>query len=335
VREVLQQVIAGQDLDRATTRAVFERVMAGEVSPAWLGAFLCALANKGESVEEIVGGAEAMRAAAVKVRCAAPCFDTCGTGGDGISTFNVSTTAAVVAAAKGLVVAKHGNRTNTRVSGSAEVLRALGVGIEANPDVLERCLADIGIAFLYAPLLHPAMKHAAPVRKAIRGRTIFNLLGPLTNPAGAKRQVLGVSRGHHAELLAKALAALGAERAWVVHGANGLCDLSITGPSKVVEVENGTVRQFEVRPEDAGLTTAPLSTLLVDSPEASAAAVRGILAGEAGPRREHTLLNTAAALVVGGVASDLQEGVDLAAQAIDSGAAQAKLSALIACSQGE
>jgi anthranilate phosphoribosyltransferase len=334
MREIIEYVQSGRDLDRATARTVFGGIMAGEMPADWLGAFLCALATKGESVAEIVGAASALRDAVVRIRCDAPCVDTCGTGGDGVSTFNVSTTAAIVAAAAGAVIAKHGNRTNTRVSGSAEVLRELGVNIEASVPTIERCLREVGMAFLFAPGLHPAMRHAMPARRAIRRRTIFNLVGPLTNPAGATRQVLGVSKPAHVPLMAEALAELGADHAWIVHGADGLCDLSITGPTQVAEVRSGIggVRQFVVSPEEVGLPQAPLATLLVDSPAASAAAVRGVLAGERGPRRDHTLLNAAAALVVAEIASDLREGAARAADAIDSGAAVAKLAALAACS---
>jgi anthranilate phosphoribosyltransferase len=259
---------------------------------------------------------------------------TCGTGGDGISTFNVSTTAAIIASAAGAVVAKHGNRTNTRVSGSAEVLAELGVNIDADAATLERCLAQHGLAFLYAPKLHPAMRHAAAVRKALRRRTIFNLLGPLCNPAGAARQVLGVSKPAHVPLLAEALAALGAERAWVVHGNDGLCDLTITGSTTIAELFGGSITSRTITPADAGLPESALDALLVDSPQASAAAVRAILAGERGPRRDHALLNAGASLVVYGMAADVKDGVSRAADAIDSGAAMAKLAAMAATSRG-
>lgn len=330
----LAKLVVGTSLTRDQAREVFGRIMAGEVEPAVLGAFLAALAAKGENADELVGAAEAMRAAATKVRCDRPCIDTCGTGGDGISTFNVSTTAAIIAAAAGAVVAKHGNRTNTRVSGSAEALAALGVNIDADVATVERCLAKVGIAFLYARNLHPAMKHAAPVRQALGVRTIFNLLGPLCNPAGATRQVLGVSRPAHVDLLAAALLALDAERAWVVHGADGLCDLSITGPTQIAELHEGAVRRLVVTPEDAGLSRAPLAALLVETPQESAAAVRAILDGERGPRRDHALLNAAAALVVCGSAGDLCQAVGMAATVVDSGAARRKLAELVSASHG-
>ena len=331
---MLAQVVAGEHLSRAQARQAFERIMAGEVDAPTLGAFLCALANKGEQVSELVGAAEAMRQAATKVRCARPCMCTCGTGGDGISTFNVSTTAAIIASAAGAVVAKHGNRTNTRVSGSSEVLAELGVNIDAEAPVLERCLVEVGLAFLHAPNLHPAMRHAVGVRRAIRSRTIFNLLGPLCNPAGASRQVLGVSRPEHVDLMAGALAELGAERAWVVHGADGLCDLSVTGASQVAELSGGVVRRMAVHPADVGLPPAPLPELLVESAARSATVVRAILDGERGPQRDHALLNAGAALVVYGIVGELREGVELAGKAIDDGRARAQLARLVELSHG-
>jgi anthranilate phosphoribosyltransferase len=329
VTGLLAKLTSGDDLSREEARGLFDRIMSGQVPEPVLAALLAAMATKGETVDEIVGAAEAMRAVVTPVRCAGECIDTCGTGGDGISTFNVSTTAAIIAAAAGATVAKHGNRTNTRVSGSAEVLDTLGVNINASVAVLERCLAETRIAFLFAPDLHPAMKHAMPVRKALKVRTIFNLLGPLTNPAGARRQVLGVSRPDHVELVAQVLARLGAERAMVVHGHNGLCDLTITGPTQIAEVVDGNTTARTIEPEELSLTRAPLNALLVPSASASAEAVRDILAGIPGPRRDHAVLNASAALVVAGVANDLTDGVTRAAEAIDSGRAKATLDRLV------
>jgi anthranilate phosphoribosyltransferase len=329
LKDFLAQVIAGEHLTRNQARDAFTRVMRGEVEPIMLGAFLAALAAKGEQISELVGAAEAMRAAATPVRCGRPCLCTCGTGGDGISTFNVSTTAAIIAAAAGVVVAKHGNRTNTRVSGSAECLAALGVNIEADVSVLERCLEELGIAFLYAPKLHPAMMYAAPVRKAVGVRTVFNLLGPMCNPAGAARQVLGVSRPEHLELVAGALKELGSERVWVVHGHDGLCDITITGPTEVAELHAGAIRRITIRPEDAGLPVAPLGDLMVKTPVESAATILGILHGQPGPPRDHALLNTAAALVVYGIADDLSSAISVAQESIDTGKALGKLRSLV------
>jgi len=322
MRALLAKVAAGENLTRQEARAAFEQIMTGQAEPVQIGALLAALATKGETVEEIAGAAEAMRARATPVRCRADCIDTCGTGGDGISTFNVSTIAAVIAAAAGATVAKHGNRTTTRVSGSAEALVALGVNIEADVGVLERCLEQVRIAFLFAPRLHPAMKYAVPIRKALGIRTIFNLLGPLTNPAGVKRQVIGVPRPELTDKLAEAARQLGATRVMVVHGKEGLCDLSITGPSKVTELAAGTITSYEIAPEDVGLPRGHLEDLLVDSPQASARLVREILEGKTGPARDHALLNAAAAIVIAGLAEDLRSGVALAAGAVDSGAAR-------------
>jgi anthranilate phosphoribosyltransferase len=335
MKDLIVRVQRGEHLSRVEARDAFTRIMAGEVDGPTLGALLCALATRGEVVDELVGAAEAMRAAATRVRCDRPCLCTCGTGGDGISTFNVSTTAALIAAGAGAVVAKHGNRSNTRVSGSAEVLANLGVNIEAEVPLLERCLSECGIAFLYAPRLHPAMKYAAPVRRAIRARTIFNLLGPLCNPAGASRQVLGVSRRAHVPLLAEALRELGAERAWVVHGSDGLCDLTITGTTYVAQLAAGEITTREIHPSDAGLSVAKLETLLVDAAQASAAAVRDILNGARGPRRDHALLNAAAALIVYGLADNLPDAVQRAAAAIDRGDARRALVKLAAITRAQ
>jgi anthranilate phosphoribosyltransferase len=320
LRSIFEKVTTGRDLSRDEARWVFERIMAGEVSETVIAALLGCLAVKGEAVDELVGAAEAMRAAAVRVRCDADCIDTCGTGGDGISTFNVSTTAAIIAAAAGATVAKHGNRSTTRVCGSTEVLTLLGIDVEAHPALVERSLAEARIGYLNARLLHPAMKYAAPVRQALPMRTIFNLLGPLTNPAGARRQVLGVPRPELVEKMAEALLALGATHAWVVHG-DGLCDLTITGSTLVIEVRGGRLRRFTLNPEDAGLPRARLDALRVVTPQDSADMVVRILEGERGPARDHALLNAAAALVVAGIIGDWQSGILRAGEAIDSGAA--------------
>ncbi len=324
----------GANLTRGQAREVFERIMTGQIAAEVMAEFLKALAAKGETVDEIAGAADVMNEKVTRVRCDADCIDTCGTGGDGISTFNVSTTAAIIAAAAGATVAKHGNRTHTRVSGSAEAMQHLGVNLDADVPTLERCLRECRIAFLYAPSLHPAMKHAAPVRKQLGIRTIFNLLGPLTNPAGARRQVLGTSRPELTDKLAAVLAARNVEHAWVVHGHDGLCDLTITGPTRVTEVRGGAMRTFEVSPQDVGFDPAPREVLLVDSPQASAAAILEILEGrEQGPRRRHALLNAAAALVVAELAGDLREGVARAAEAVDSTQALQTLRKLVSCSK--
>ncbi len=325
MRACLEKLIAGQDLSREESARVFHFIMSGQAHDALIGAFLAALAAKGETVDEIVGAAEAMRACVTPVRCDVDCIDTCGAGGDGISTFNVSTTAAIIAAAAGATVAKHGNVTNTRVSGSAEVLHALGVNIDCPPAIVERCLREVGIGFLFARNLHPAMQHAAPARRALGVRTIFNLLGPLTNPVGVRRQVLGVPRADLTEKMAEVLRRLGAVRAMVVHGGDGLGDLTITSETRVSELHHGAIQTRYVAPEGLGLRRAVLQDLVVASPQESAAVVRRVLSGEPGPPRDHVLLNAAAALVVAEVAEDLPHGLCLAAAAIDDGRARETL----------
>ncbi len=335
MHDVLATVVAGQNLSRSQARRVFDTIMSGSSEPALIAGFLTALATKGETVEEITGAAEAMRARLTPIRCPPDAIDTCGTGGDGISTFNVSTTAALIAAAAGAGVAKHGNRSTTRASGSAEVLEALGVNIQADVATVEGCLADVGIGFLFAPSLHPAMRYAAPVRQALGIRTVFNLLGPLVNPAGVRRQVVGVPRPDLTETLAEVLRELGSVHVWVVHGADGLCDLTATGPSRVTELRDGRIRTLEITPAECGLNTrASVDDLRVDSPAASAVAVRAILAGERSARRDHALLNAAAALIVAGIADGMPDGVARAAQAVDSGAAADTLARLVERSHG-
>lgn len=331
----LNNVVKGQDLSRREAGEAFERIMSGNASEAEIASLLTALACKGEGIDEIVGAAEAMREKVTPIACNDPdAIDTCGTGGDGISTFNVSTASAIVAAAAGATVAKHGNRTNTRASGSAEALAALGVNIDAGVPTVERCLQDCKVGFLFAIKLHPAMKYAAPVRKVLGIRTIFNLLGPLTNPARVKRQVLGVNRPELTEKIANVLARLGAVHAMVVHGMDGLCDLTITGPSRISEVRDGGVKTYDIEPRELSLERGSLEDLRVDSPEASATAIREIMAGKKGPRRDIVLLNTGAALVVAGKAKNITDGIALAADAIDSQAATETLVRLVGVSQG-
>jgi anthranilate phosphoribosyltransferase len=325
LRVYLEKLLARQSLSRAEAAEAFELIMDGQVPDAAIGALLAVLAAKGETLDELVGAAQALRSRATRIRCAPDAIDTCGAGGDGISTFNVSTTAALIAAAAGATVAKHGNLTNTRVSGSAEVLQALGVNIDCDPAVVERCLSQARIGFLFARKLHPAMRHAAAARRALGIRTIFNLLGPLTNPAGVRRQVLGVPRAELTGRLAEALGQLGTVRAWVVHGLDGLCDLTITGETQVSELRDGRIDTRRIAPEDFGLRRAALADLAVASPQQSADAVCRILAGQPGPRRDHALLNAAAALVVAGLADDLPDGLRQAAAAVDDGRAQATL----------
>jgi anthranilate phosphoribosyltransferase len=321
-RHAIELVDAGHDLPTEVCGALFADLLAGAVEFDAVVHILNGLRRKGESIDELTVAARAMRAAATPIACNDPrAIDTCGTGGDGVSTFNVSTAAAIVAAAAGATVAKHGNRTNSRASGSTEVLASLGVNVEAPPAVVERCLRDVRIGYLNAALLHPAMRHVANARKTVGGRTIFNLLGPLANPAGVRRQVVGVSHPSLLEKIARALEHLSVEHALVVHGHDGLCDLTITSESTVMELRVGTIRHYRLAPEDAGLPRGEQAALHVNSPQESAATILAILEGRPGPARDHLLLNSAAALYVAGIAPSIAEGVRHAANAIDSGAA--------------
>jgi anthranilate phosphoribosyltransferase len=328
---LIDGVVAGRSLSHEEAALVFGELVAGRLPDQRVTQFLTALADKGETVEEIVGAAEVLRRHVVRIACDDPdAVDTCGTGGDGISTFNVSTAAALVAAGAGAIVAKHGNRSNSRRSGSAEVLIALGVNIDAPPALVARCIREVGIGFLFAAGLHPAMKRVAAIRREIGRPTIFNLLGPLTNPAFVRRQIVGVPRMALMETIALALGKLGVVRAFVVHGHDGLCDLTITGPSSYIELRDGRTAHHTIQPEDFGLNRAPLDALRIESPEESADAIRDILSGRRGPHRDHTLLNAAAALTAAGRTADLSEGIERAAASIDSGAAAETLKKLAA-----
>jgi anthranilate phosphoribosyltransferase len=330
---LLAGLIAGRHLTADQARWAFDQIMTGAWTEAQIAAVLVALAAKGETVEEFTGAAAAMRAQVVPVNTnGADVVDTCGTGGTGISTFNISTAAALVAAGAGVKVAKHGNRTNTRASGSANVLAALSVNIECDAAVESRCLKEAGVCFSFAVKHHPAMKHAMPVRKQLGVRTIFNVLGPLTNPAGARRQLMGVPSDALTEILAGVLSALGAVRAMVVHSADGLDEISTTAPATVADLEGGRISRRIIQAADFGLPTARLEDLLIDSPEASAAVVRKVLDGQRGAPRDIVALNAAAAIVVGGAAKDLSAGLAKAFQSIDSAAAKAALEKLIAIS---
>ncbi len=319
--DYLSRIAAGGTLSESEAHDLFEQIMAGGVEPVVLAAILGAMATRGERVEELVGAARAMRARVTPVAAPpdAAAIDTCGTGGDGKPTFNVSSAVAIVAAAAGAVVAKHGNRSAARPSGSAEGLAALGINVNADVPVLERCLRECGVAFLYAVRLHPAMKHAAPVRRALGVRTIFNLLGPLTNPAGVRRQLMGVSRPEHVELMLESLRRLGSERAMVVHGREGLCDLSIAGPSLAGRWDGRRVTVEEVTCDVVGAAPARLDEVFVDGPEASARLIEAVLGGAAGAAREMVVFNAAAALWVAGLARDWASGAAKAREAIDSG----------------
>jgi anthranilate phosphoribosyltransferase len=329
-RDFLGIVIAGSHLTFAQAHEAFGQIMDGGWTEAQIGGFLAALAVKGETADEIAGAAAAMREHVVPVDAAGlVAVDTCGTGGTGLATVNVSTAAALVAAGAGVPVAKHGNRTNTRASGSADVLAALGVNIEAGADVVARCLREAGVGFCFAVKHHPAMKYAVPVRKQLAVRTVFNVLGPLTNPAGARRQVMGVFDAALTERIARVLGKLGAVRAMVVHADDGLDELSTVSETHVADWRDGRVTARRVRPEDFGLRRAKMEDLLVDSAERSADIIREVLAGRAGPARDIVVLNAAAALVVGDRADSIAAALPQAAEAIDSGAARAALDALI------
>lgn len=332
---ILKRLVDRESLSREDAAGLFDDILEGRVPSEQLGAILRALAAKGESVDEMVGAASAMRRHVTPVRLphGVEAIDTCGTGGDGKPIFNVSTTVAIVAAAAGAVVAKHGNRSNARPSGSAEVLAALDVNIEADVPVLERCLERCGIAFLYAARLHPAMRFAAPVRRTLGIRTIFNLIGPLTNPCRVRRQLLGVNRPELVEPMLAALRELGAERALVVCGMEGLCDISIAGPTRAGRWDGKRAVVDELTPETVGVTRGQLQELLVAGPEESAARVRSILDGAAGAAREIVVANAAAALWVAGLCQSLPEGADVARRVLDARAARERLASWAAESQ--
>jgi anthranilate phosphoribosyltransferase len=331
---LLEKLHRRQDLTEEEASAAMAEIMEGRAQPAQIAGFLVALGMKGERPREIVGLARTMRARATKLsRDFAPVFDTCGTGGDRAHTFNVSTITALVLAACGVRVAKHGNRSVSSRCGSADVLEALGVNIAAPPDVVERCLDEAGIAFFFAPTFHPSMRHAAQARKELGIRTAFNLLGPLTNPAGATRQLVGVPRPELTELVARSLALLGSERAWVVHGADGLDEISTTGYTKVSEVKDGAVNTFYVHPHDFKLPKASPEALRGGDAAENAAITRRVLSGKPGPAREIVLLNTGIALLIAGKVPTVREGIDRAAEAIDSGATQRTLEKLIVVSR--
>jgi anthranilate phosphoribosyltransferase len=332
---ILPRLIARENLSADEARALFDAVMSGQVEPPLLAALLAALATKGETVDELVGAAQALRRCATPVRLppGTEAIDTCGTGGDGRAIFNVSTCVAIVAAAAGATVAKHGNRSNARPSGSAEVLQALGVNIEADVPVLERCLAECRIAFLFAQRLHPAMKHAAPVRRALGVRTIFNLIGPLSNPAGVRRQLVGVNRPELVPQMIDVLRRLGATRAMVVHGREGLCDLSLTGSSCLARWDGHKTTTEELDCRVVGAEPTPLSALAVRDPADSAGLIRSVLAGERSPAREMVVFNAAAALWVAGLAGDWASGAALARSTLDGGAAARTLDQWCATSQ--
>jgi anthranilate phosphoribosyltransferase len=334
VSRAIDAVCAGDHLTADHAAAVLAEIMEGRADPVQTGAFLIALRAKGETVPELVGLARTMRSLATPVSSRRPdLVDTAGTGG-GPSTFNVSTAAALVAAGAGCAVAKHGNRSNTSRCGSADLLEALGVDIELDAEEVGRCIDEIGFGFMFAPRHHAAMAHVIPARKALGVRTIFNFLGPLTNPAGANRQLLGVADRHYQETIAEALVGLGSVRALVVSAEDGLDELSLSSPTRVIEVADGGTAEWFLEPGRFGLAPAELESVAGGSPAENAAVVRAVLAGEPGPQRDLVLLNAAAAIYVGGLAADLDEGVEKAAAAVDSGAAATVLESLVAATAG-
>ncbi|MFH1189976.1 MAG: anthranilate phosphoribosyltransferase [Candidatus Omnitrophota bacterium] len=344
IREAIDKVVKRIDLGEAQMRVCFEEMMSGKATPAQIGAFIAALRMKGETVDEITGAAKAMREMSVHISAGKAALgidrdeinideetilDTCGTGGSGTNTFNISTTVAFVAAGCGLRVAKHGNRAASSRCGSADVLEALGVKLDVGPDMTQRCLMEIGIGFLYAPIYHSAMKHAFGPRKEIGIRTIFNLLGPLSNPANATSQVLGVYDAKLTGKIARVLKNLGSKRAFVVYGMDTLDEITVTGRTKVSELNAGRVKSYYITPEKFGIRRATLDDIRGGDPKENAEIIFSVLRGERSPRRDVVLLNTAAGLVAGFKAKDLKSGIKMAAEAIDSGKALDKLLRLI------
>ena len=333
IKGAIAHLVQGQDLTETEAEAIMEQIMSGQATTAQIGGFLIALRLKGETVGEVTGFARAMRRNATPVRSRRRLLvDTCGTGGDGCGSINISTMAAFVLAGAGLAVSKHGNRSVSSKCGSADVLQALGVRLELSPGQVGACIDEVGIGFLYAPSLHPAIKHAIGPRREMGVRTVFNILGPLTNPAGAQVQVLGVYDGALTETMARVLGSLGSQAAFVVHGADGMDELSTTGSNRVTRLQHGQVHTSTLDPLDLGLPRATPSDLQGGEAEENAAIFRTVLDGELGPRRDVVLLNAAAGLVAGGLADDLSEGLSLAALSVDSGAARKKLEALVAFS---
>jgi anthranilate phosphoribosyltransferase len=334
IQAAIHTLLEGRDLGRDEAREVMGEIMAGDATPAQIGGFLVALRAKSETAEEIAGCAEAMRSHVLPVHPArSDVVDVVGTGGDGARTFNISTTAAIVAAAAGAAVAKHGNRAVSSISGSADVLEALGYRLEQPPERIAESIDTLGFGFMFAPSHHPAMRHAAPVRRELGTRTIFNVLGPLTNPAGARAGVFGVYAADVARTVADALAVLGSHRAFVVHGAHGVDELSPAGPNLVFELVDGGVRERVIDPEELGVPRCDPADLAGGTPEENATAARDVLAGAPGPKREAVVLNAAGAIAAAGHAADLEEGLELARRAIDEGAAAARLAELVAFSR--
>ncbi|QFU16427.1 anthranilate phosphoribosyltransferase [Microvirga thermotolerans] len=328
-KSYLAKVATGASLTREEARSAFDDILSGEVTPAQSGAFLMALRVRGEALEEIVGAVSAMRGRMLRVNAPEGAIDIVGTGGDHSGSYNISTLAAIIVAGAGVKVAKHGNRAASSRSGTADVLSALGVKLGLDPQGLERCLEEAGLCFMFAQTHHAAMRHVAPVRVELGTRTIFNLLGPLANPASVQRQLLGVFSETWLEPLAQVMKELGSTKLWVVHGSDGLDEMTTTGPTHVAALENGTVRRFTVTPEELGLPVARPEDLKGGDPEHNARQLRAVLEGARIPYRDVALLNAAASLVIADAASDLREGLERATRSLDSGAAKATLGRLI------
>ncbi|GGF59568.1 anthranilate phosphoribosyltransferase [Azorhizobium oxalatiphilum] len=333
LRPLLNKVATGAELTREEASYAFDKMMSGETTPSQMGAFLMGLRVRGETVDEIVGAVSVMRAKMLPVEAPADAVDVVGTGGDASGSYNISTCSAFVVAGAGAPVAKHGNRALSSKSGAADVLMALGVRIDLAPAAISRCVAETGIGFMFAPSHHPAMKHVGPTRVEMGTRTIFNLLGPLSNPAGVKRQMVGVFAKTWISPLAEVLKALGSERAWVVHGSDGLDEITISGTTAVASLEDGRVHTFEIAPEDVGLTRAAPEALRGGDAAHNAEALRAVLDGAPGAYRDVALMNAGAALLIGGKAKSLKDGVDMARASIDTGAAKARLEHLARVSQ--
>jgi anthranilate phosphoribosyltransferase len=333
-RAMIGKVATGASLTREEAAHAFDKMMSGEATPSQMGGLLMALRIRGETVEEITGAVTTMRAKMLPVKAPSGAIDVVGTGGDAAGSYNISTCAAFIVAGAGVPVAKHGNRALSSRSGAADVLTALGVKIELTPEQISRCIKEAGIGFMFAPAHHPAMKNVGPTRVELATRTIFNLLGPLSNPAGVKRQMVGVFSRQWVQPLAQVLKNLGSDAAWVVHGADGLDEITLTGPTTVAALEKGNIRTFEIAPEDAGLTRSSPGSLKGGDADANAVALRSVLEGIPSAYRDVALLNAAAALIVAGKAKDLKEGVAIGSKTLDSGAAAAKLKQLVAVSNG-
>lgn len=334
LKALIGKVATGATLTREEAASAFDRMMSGEATPSQMGGILMALRVRGETVDEITGAVSAMRSKMLRVKAPANAVDVVGTGGDGSGSVNVSTCASFIVAGAGVPVAKHGNRALSSKSGAADCLAALGIKIDLTPEQVGRCVNEAGIGFMFAPSHHPAMKNVGPTRVELATRTIFNLLGPLSNPAGVRRQMVGVFSRQWVQPLAQVLKNLGSESVWVVHGSDGLDEITLTGPTFVAALENGNIRSFEVTPEDAGLPRAGGDALKGGDAEANAAALRNVLEGKPGAFRDVALLNAAAALIVAGKAKTLKEGVALGTKSLDGGGAMNKLKQLIAVSNG-